>query len=111
MRISISLSDYQEKVLERFATARSNWYMPLSEAHTIKQGTFRSMLVQQWIAFHRELGEEGGFQVTEAGKERWLRRKEINVFRSEAQFSRPLTAYFDPKAYGLRVVHKRKNVA
>lgn len=101
------LSDNQNLMLERFATAPANWYLPLSEAYTINQSTLGSFLFQKWVIFDPSLGKEGGFKCTEAGKERWTHRKEANPYRSEGQFRRPLTSYFNPKAYGLRMVRKK----
>lgn len=103
----LQLSNRTHPMLELFATQRSNWYMPLATARAYDQRPFRSMMVHGWIAFDRSLGDEGGFRITDEGKQAWTDYISTDILRSESQASRPLTAYFDAKAYGLRVV-KRK---
>lgn len=98
-------------MLEIFAKARSDWFMPLAEARRYKQTVFRAVLVPKWIAFHRDLGEEGGFRITDAGKQAWTDYITTDILRSESQASRPLTAYFDAKAYGLRVIKAHRKTA
>lgn len=103
----ISLSNRQHPMLQLFATAKSDFFMSVEEAQTYDQRPFRSMLVQGWIAYR----PGHGFHITKEGKEAWRLYISTEIFRSEARASFPLTKYFDPNAYGLRVVKGRKKPA
>jgi len=50
-----------------------------------------------------------GFYATKEGKQAWREFHQTEIFRADP--TRPLTAYFDPTAYGLRVVAKNKHAA
>lgn len=102
MSIRLSL-DRQLPLFEKFASAES---ISEEEAQTLNQGTLRSLGVRGWI---RKAGRR--FIITREGKEAWEDARVAKIYRSEAQCTRPLSAYFDPDAYALKVVHRKKKVA
>lgn len=70
-------------------------YMSLDEAQAFDQRPFRSMLVRKWAAYK----PGRGFHVTKEGKAALQEFLTTNIARKDPQM--PLTAYFDPTAYGL----------
>jgi hypothetical protein len=95
------LSSLQFAMLETFAT---RLYMTVMQAQAYDQRPFRSMLIQGWVAFK----PGRGFHITKEGiaaqqdfHHRDIGRKNPNL---------PLTAYFDPTAYGLKVPAKKAQV-
>jgi hypothetical protein len=101
----IRLSNRQHPMLRTFAEGGLHWYMPIEDAQKYDQRPFRSMLIQKWIAYR----PGRGFHVTREGIEAWSEFQQTEILRKNP-FG-PLTAYFDPTAYGLQVVSKRPHAA
>ena len=93
----VNLSNYGYTALGGFASSNGN-YMSVEDAKTLMQTTFRSMLKRGYITYVRS---KGGFKITPAGKEAWENFKNADIGRSIGMIGKPLTRYFDPKAYGL----------
>jgi hypothetical protein len=89
------LSNRQYPMLKTFIE-RGNDPMSIEEAGIWDQRPFRSMLIQQWI----EYVPTRGFRVTKKGRAAWEEFRSTSILRRDP--SMPLTAYFDPDAYGLR---------
>ena len=94
------LSNRQHPMLEAFVELGSQRYMSIEEAQRYDQRPFRSMLIQEWIAYR----PGRGFHVTREGIDAWNEFHRTEIWRKNPTL--PLTAYFDPTAYGLRVVKK-----
>ena len=92
------LSNRQFPMLKAFAD-RS--YMSVESAQLYDQRAFRSMLVRGWITYHAKRG----FQITETGFKAWMEFRTTEIWRLHPE--RPLTAYFDPKAYRLTMPKAR----
>lgn len=95
------LSSLQFPMLETFAT---RIYMSIEQAQAYDQRPFRSMLIQGWVAFKPGRGfhiTREGIKAHEEFHHREIQRKNPTL---------PLTAYFDPTAYGLRVPSKKAEV-
>jgi hypothetical protein len=87
-------------MLRTFAVAGKDFYMSIKDAGLYDQRPFRSMLIHGWIEYKRGRG----FHITPEGREAWKEFEHTEIFRRNPLG--PLTAYFDPTAYGLRVVEK-----
>jgi hypothetical protein len=96
------LSNRQYPMLKTFATAETGYYMSIEAAKAYDQRPFRSMLIKGWIKYK----PSRGFHMTPKGKQAWNEFLLTDIIRKNP--TRPLTAYFDPTAYGLT---KRKTVA
>jgi hypothetical protein len=92
-------------MLEAFASHNQNFYMSMDEAQRYDQRPFRSMLIQEWIAYH----PGRGFHITEKGRAAWREFQSTEIWRKNPTL--PLTAYFDPTAYGLKVVARKRRAA
>jgi hypothetical protein len=79
-------------------------YMTIDEAQAFDQRPFRSMLIQGWCAFR----PGKGFHITKQG--RLALDEFLNTDISRKNPMMPLTAYFDPTAYGLAVPAKKARV-
>ena len=90
------LSNRQYPMLAAFAQERSGYHMSIQQAQSFDQRPFRSMLIQKWIAYT----PGRGFHITREGREAWNEFLGTDIARKDA--TRPLTAYFDPTAYGLK---------
>ena len=75
--------------------------MSISQAQHYDQRPFRSMLVRQWIAYRAGKG----FHITATGRKAYEEFHHTEIARKNPLL--PLTAYFDPTQYGLRVIEKR----
>jgi hypothetical protein len=95
------LSNRQYPMLRAFAATLRDFHMPIAEAQKYDQRPFRSMLVRRWIAYR----PGRGFHITKEGRAAWDEFQAGEIWRKNP--SLPLTRYFDPAAYGLRVVAKR----
>lgn len=93
----ISLSNRQYPMLQTFAEAGDGFYMSITEAQGYDQRPFRSMLYRKWITFK----PGRGFRLTKDGQLAWYRFFHTKIFRKDP--SLPLTSYFDPEMYKLRV--------
>jgi len=88
-------------MLETFA---SRIYMTVMQAQAYDQRPFRSMLIQKWIAYK----PGRGFHITREGIAAQQDFHHRDIGRKNPDL--PLTAYFDPTAYGLKVPPKKANV-
>lgn len=70
-------------------------FMSLDEAQAFDQRPFRSMLIRRWAVYK----PGRGFHITREGKASLQEFLTTNISRKDP--SMPLTAYFDPTAYGL----------
>lgn len=92
-------------MLKTFATERADFHMSIEQAQAYDQRPFRSMLIQEWIAFT----PGKGFHITKKGREAWYEFGNTDIGRRD--HTRPLTAYFDATLYGLKTPKKRKGPA
>lgn len=92
------LSSLQYAMLETFAT---RIYMTAMQAQAYDQRPFRSMLIQKWVAYK----PGRGFHITKEGLAAQHEFKTRDIGRKNPLL--PLTAYFDPTAYGLKVPSKK----
>ena len=90
------LSNRQYPMLQEFATGH---LMSIERAQTYDQRPFRSMLIQEWIAYTGQ-----GFRITDKGREAWREFQSTEIWRKDPR--KPLTSYFDPSVYGLKLVKK-----
>ena len=97
-----NLSNRQYPMLQVFIDGGNSFYMTPEEAQRFDQRPFRSMLVRKWVAFR----PGHGFYVTREGKDAWSVFHSTSIIRANPLA--PLTAYFDPTAYGRRKVHVLK---
>jgi hypothetical protein len=73
-----------------------NHYLTIEDAQRFDQRPFRSMLVRNWCAYR----PGRGFHITQDGKAALHEFLSTDIIRKNP--TRPLTAYFDATAYGLR---------
>lgn len=97
----IRISTLQYNMLKMFASEGPDFFMSIADAQKFDQRPFRSMLIQKWIAYR----PSKGFHLTREGKNAYFDFEEHNITRKNP--SLPLTAYFDPTAYGLKAPKKR----
>ena len=97
--MSLSLSQRQYPMLQTFATGV---YMSIDQAQHYDQRPFRSMLIRQWIAYR----PGRGFHITQEGKRAFDVFHHTEITRKNPLA--PLTALFDPTAYGLRETEKTR---
>jgi hypothetical protein len=79
-------------------------HMSIDDAMLYDQRPFRSMLIQEWIAFR----PGRGFHITKKGRAAWEEFERTEIWRKNPTL--PLTAYFDPTAYGLKIPERRARV-
>jgi len=96
------LSHLQFPMLELMATGL---YLSIAEAQHYDQRPFRSMLIRGWVAFK----PGRGFHITQEGRRAHEEFHHSNIQRKNPTL--PLTAYFDPIAYGLRIPRKAEGKA
>ena len=94
------LSNRQYPMLREFAEGGDGYHMNIEHAQVFDQRPFRSMLIHQWIAFR----PGRGFHITREGRAAWREFQQTEIFRKDPNL--PLTAYFDPTAYGLTMPKK-----
>ena len=92
------LSNRQHPMLRTFAEGGLGWYMPVEDAQKYDQRPFRSMLIQEWVAYR----PGRGFHVTKEGLQAWSEFQNTGILRKNEHG--PLTKYFDAAAYGLKLV-------
>jgi hypothetical protein len=102
--MSVLFSWRKRAMLEHFMQMSSRQYMRLDEAQTFDQRPFRSMLYNKYIAYY----PGHGFKVTQAGMDAWNEFHNVDIFRKDPTL--PLTAYFDPTAYNLKIPAKKGSV-
>lgn len=83
-------------MLKTLFDSGSDYYMSIEEAQRFDQRPFRSMLIRGWCAYRAGRG----FHITREGKQAMLEFLATDILRKNP--SLPLTAYFDPTAYGLK---------
>lgn len=91
------LSNRQWPMLKALFDNSADVYMTIEEAQRFDQRPFRSMLIRGWCEFKRGKG----FHITKAGREAMYEFQTTDIARKDP--TKPLTAYFDPTAYGLSV--------
>lgn len=96
------LSNRQYPMLDMFRQLATGEFMTVEKAQAYDQRPFRSMLIRKWVAYR----PGRGFAITREGRQAWNEFLTTDISRKNP--SRPLTAYFDPTAYGLA---KKKVVA
>jgi len=77
-------------------------YLSVEDAQLYDQRPFRSMLIRKWISYM----PQKGFRITDLGKAAYKEFFNTDIGRKNPTL--PLTAYFDPTAYGLRPSKKAK---
>jgi hypothetical protein len=87
-------------MLKVFFDMGKNQYMTQKEARTYDQRPFRTMLVRKYIEYH----VNRGFKITKEGRKALMEFLATDIARTDPM--RPLTAYFDPDAYKLKVLKK-----
>jgi hypothetical protein len=90
------LSNRQYPMLRTFADEREGFYMSIHDAQYYDQRPFRSMLIRRWIVYRASKG----FHITREGRAAWREFQATEIARKNPTL--PLTAYFDPGAYGLK---------
>lgn len=95
------LSNRQYPMLHAFADLGDKGYMSIEDAKRWDQRPFRSMLIQAWVAYR----PGRGFHITRKGRDAWYEFLSTDIARKNP--SLPLTAYFDPTAYGLPQQRRR----
>lgn len=96
------LSNLQYPMLLALYDNGVNRYMRIEEAQTFDQRPFRSMLIRKWCAFR----PGHGFHITKAGLAALDEFMSTSIQRRDPGL--PLTAYFDPTAYGLTMPPSKK---
>src|SRR5262245_44668192 len=99
------LSNRQYPVLKIFAEQRSSFGMKIHHAQELDQRPFRSMLIQEWIAYT----PIRGFHLTDKGRQAWKEFQHTDIRRKDPTAA--LTAYFDPTQYELPVGKRLHKVA
>lgn len=94
------LSNRQYPMLRALYDNGSNGFMSIAEAQQFDQRPFRSMLIQKWAVYR----PGRGFHITREGKAAMHEFLTTDIARKNPL--RPLTAYFDPVAYGLPQPYK-----
>jgi hypothetical protein len=96
------LSNLQFPMLRTFVESGSGFYMRIDEAQRYDQRPFRSMLIREWIAYT----PGRGFHITRKGRDAWDEFQQTEIWRKNPDS--PLTAFFDPDAYGLKDPYRKK---
>jgi hypothetical protein len=94
------LSNRQWPMLRMLYDNGPQVHMTITDAQQFDQRPFRSMLIQGWAAYR----PGRGFHITRKGIEAMHEFENTSIERKNPTL--PLTAYFDPTAYGLKVVKK-----
>lgn len=98
------LSNRQYPMLLALCDNGPNSYLSVEDARKFDQRPFRSMLIRKWAAYR----PGRGFHITPEGQLAMREFHETDIMRKNPQL--PLTAYFDPIAYGLKVPKKKAHV-
>lgn len=89
------LSNRQYPMLLALHDLGTDHFMTIEEAQRFDQRPFRSMLVRRWCAYR----PGRGFHITKEGRAALEEFLTTDITRKNP--AAPLTAYFDPTAYGL----------
>jgi hypothetical protein len=87
------LSNLQFPMLQTFVGGE---FMRIEQAMGFDQRPFRSMLIRKWVAYK----PGRGFHITKDGSRAYHEFLNTDIARKNPLL--PLTAYFDPTAYGLK---------
>lgn len=98
------LSGRQYNMLQALYDNGVSGHMSIDEAQHFDQRPFRSMLIRKYCAY-RPNGARG-FHITEEGRRAMEDFHTAKITRQNPTL--PLTAYFDPTAYGLTSLKVRK---
>jgi len=90
------LSNRQYPMLNMFFSNGRNRYITIDEMRSFDQRPFRSMLIRGYVKYRAGYG----FHITAEGEQAMREFEETDITR--ANIEGPLTAYFDPTAYGLK---------
>ena len=101
--LTTRMSNRQYALLKAFT---SKPQMTFAQAAEYDQRAFRSFLIRGYIAYHPHLDH---FYVTGDGQEAWRTYQHTDIRRLDP--SGPLTAYFDPKLYGLDGLKKKEKLS
>jgi hypothetical protein len=101
----MQLSALQFPTLRHFVEGKP--YLSIEEAQALDQRPFRSMLKRAYVAYR----PGRGFHITPEGLQAWDDFRFHNYLRTDP--TRPLTAYFDQRAYSLaapkvHIIKKRR---
>lgn len=94
------LSNRQYPMLRTFINSGVQFYMTEEEAKRYDQRPFRSMLIQEWIAFR----PGHGFHITREGRAAWQEFQDTSILRVNPLL--PLTKYFKDPTVHHRVQRK-----
>jgi len=103
--VTIGLSNRLYSMLHALCQLSPGQYMSIDTAQQYDQRAFRSMLIRKYVAY----SPGHGFRVTREGRAAWNDFHATDIARKNPQL--PLTAYFDPTAYGLKLAKPRKTEA
>jgi hypothetical protein len=98
----LTLSKRQYPMLKMFATEGAGFHMSMKTAQSFDQRPFRSMLIRGYVAYR----PGHGFHLTRTGRDAWIEFERTDIARKNPFL--PLTAYFDPTAYGLSMPRTKK---
>ena len=98
------LSNRQYPMLLALVQNGRDGYMSIEDAQKFDQRPFRSMLIRKWCAYR----PGRGFHVTREGEAAMIEFQTTEILRKDPGL--PLTAYFDPTAYGLHPKKGRVHV-
>jgi hypothetical protein len=88
-------------MLRAFAQLGADRFMSVEQAQKYDQRPFRSMLIRKWIEYQ----PQRGFYITVTGLAAWQEFRSTEIWRVDPTL--PLTRYFDPDAYGLRIAKRQ----
>lgn len=88
MRTSTTLSNRQYPLLRLFIKLGQNGFMNLTDAATLDQRPFRSLLMREWIRWEPHYG----FTITDLGREAWHTFGHTDIVRNNP--NNPLCAFF-----------------
>jgi hypothetical protein len=102
--MSTTLSRRQYGMLEFLMQMRSREYLRIDQAQEFDQRPFRSMLIREYVAYY----PGHGFKMTQRGMDAWNEFHTTVIWRKDPTL--PLTSYFDPTAYNLKIPPKKGSV-
>jgi len=105
---SFVVSGRQYAMLQALYDNKVEGSMSYEAAQGFDQRPFRSMLMRGWCAYRANTNTSGnrGFHITKEGRQAMEDFHTANIIRSNPTL--PLTAYFDPTAYGIEVAKPKR---
>ena len=94
------LSTLQYNMLRMFASEDNTFHMSIVNAQKFDQRPFRSMLLQEWVAYR----PGRGFHITRKGRDAYVDFQDHDITRKNPDL--PLTSYFDMEHYGIKATRK-----